>query len=268
VATSGGIWPAAGVQFELSGSVRGDTVLDAFRAVLLQGVRQNFVPPTPLSLPVYLVDAQGAPPSAEPGMYGEVMFSLSETGRLIDLQLAQSSLSTAIDRSLLGALSRADTARALPLPREAGKSKPTKLYVTLQSGQEVPPGGVLLFRLRVPMWHAVTGVAPDSAHPGEPPKYPPDLARKGFIGRLDIEFVVDEHGDVVPSTISLVHSSVGRVLSAMGATHEGTDAPLNQFALAVLPTVRTAHYVPARVDGCPVKSLVIRTFTFGKSLSS
>ena len=80
-------------QFKLNGGVGGDTVPDAFRALLLQGVRQNFVPPTPLSLPVYLVDAQSTPPSAAPGIFGEVMFSLSETGGLIDLQLAQSSLS-------------------------------------------------------------------------------------------------------------------------------------------------------------------------------
>jgi len=255
-------------QFKLNGGVGGDTVPDAFRALLLQGVRQNFVPPTPLSLPVYLVDAQSTPPSAAPGIFGEVMFSLSETGGLIDLQLAQSSLSASVDASLLGALRRADLAQALPLPQDAGKAKVKKLYVTLGSGHEVPAGGVLLFPLRVPVWHAVTSVAPDSTRPGERPKYPYALARKGFTARLDIQFVVDEHGDVVPSTVSLIHSSVGRTLSFMGATGEGNDAPLNQFALAVIPTVRTAHYVPATVGGCPIKSLVVRTFTFGKPWSS
>jgi hypothetical protein len=240
-----------------------DTVTDDFRTYMLQAIRQHFVPPSAPALSVYGFGISEDPKGASPVVFGQAVFSLTPTGGLANLQLVQSSLSSGIDESLMGALRRADSANAFPSPKDAGKAEITRLYVLLKSGTKVPSNGMLLFRMRVPVWHNVTYPTPDNARPIDTPRYPPGLLMLGFSGTFVMQFVIDEQGNVVPSTVALVSQDIKRSSTApAGYELVQGQAQLGAFVEAVLPSLKGAHFVPATIDGCPVKSAAEMPFAF------
>lgn len=239
-----------------------DTVTDDFRTMALEAIRVHFAAPSAPALPVYGFD-NGTPVAAHPIVLGQVVFSLTPTGGLASLQLVQSSLSPAIDKSLTDAIQDAATANDLPLPREGGKAEVSRLYVSLGSGAEVPRAGVPLFKLRVPIWSGATYPTADPARPITSPSYPPGLLMLGFSGTFIMGFVIDEDGNVVPSTIALIHSDISRKPQDVpGWQVVSGQADLGDFVSAVLPSMRQAHYIPATIDGCPVKSYAETPFVF------
>lgn len=248
--------------YDTDGKLHQDTVSDAFRTLMLQTIRQNFIPPRAPELSVYMTGFDSSPPTAVPGVFGQVMFSLTPTGGLAESELVQSSLSPAFDRGLMDALHRADSAGGFPLPQDAGAAKIARLFVVLCGGRDLPPHAALLFKLRVPAWHNVTDAAPDPSRPGIQPQYPQDLVQRGFEGTFVLQFVIDEHGNVVPTTIALVRSDIKRPSDLHHVDRFGQEPQLGDFVRAVLPAARGDHYIPATIDGCPVKSLAERPFVF------
>lgn len=127
---------------------------------------------------------------------------------------------------------------------------------------QLPPRAEGLFRLRVAKWHNATLPAPDPKHRSAIPLYPSDLLSGGFEGTLTFAFVIDEDGAVVPSTLVIQHVTVGHVGLPYHAA-DGDWVHFNAFVDAVLPSIRTARYRPATIDGCLIKSLAEQPFTFG-----
>jgi len=247
--------------YDRDGKLHQDTISDDFRGLVLQAIRQSFVHPAQLPLNVYLIVPGLYPPVATPAVFGEAVFSLTPTGGLAESQLVQSSLSPAVDQSLMDALRRADSANLFPLPSEA-KAKVTRLYVTLGSSQIVPKQAVQLFAVRVPVWHDVIAPRPDPAHSVVKPTYPTDLLDRGFVGSVYMDFVIDEHGRVVPSTIAVLRAEIRRASYVPHRDWPGHEAQLSDFVTAILPSVRNGRYLPGTIDRCPVKSFVIQPFAF------
>ncbi len=245
--------------YDTDGKLHRDTVTDDFRALVLQAIRQSFVPPSTPTVTVY--GTGYSPPAAAPAVFGEAMFSLTPVGRLAEATLIQSSLSAAIDQSLMDALRRADSTSGFPPPQQAGGAKFSKLFVRIGGGGQVPRNGTPLFRLRVPVWHNVTTPLPDNSRPSVQPQYPPDLMARGFEGTMYVQFVVDERGDAVPSTLALIRTDIDRPSDILHYDRS-SEAQLSDFAMAVLPAVRGDHYIPATINGCPVKALAERPFVF------
>ena len=246
--------------YDSHGKVHHDTVTTAFRTLVLEAIRQNFVSPANLPLQVFLVRRDVYPAVAAPVVFGEARFSLTETGEVAALELAQSSLSPALDQSLMGAVRRAGSAHSFPLPGEAGVAKMSWLYVSLSS-YGLLPGSAPLFAIRVPVWHDPTDPTIDPTHPAKPLVYPPDMLRRGFEGTIYTEFVIDELGNLVPSTLRLSYSNFKRPENIMHLD-ASSEARLSDFALAILQSMRGAHYTPGAIGGCPVKEIAMQPFTF------
>lgn len=203
---------------------------------------------------------QESSPAAWPIVLGQAVFTLTPAGGLTDLRLVQSSLSPAIDESLLAALRRADSGSAFPLPKSAGVADISRLYIKLGSGQTVPGGSVLLFTIRVPVWRNVTLPSPDDKKPIKTPSYPENLLTQGFSGAFVMGFVIDERGRVVPSTVTVVANDIKGPSSA--SVYPTPVSELNEFVTAVASSLKGAHYVPATINGCPVKSFAEQPFVF------
>lgn len=247
-------------RYDDKGELQRDSIHLAFRQLVLQAIRQNFVAPQNPSVTTFVIRRDVGPPVATPTVFGEAMFSLTPTGGLADAELTQSSLSPTLNQSLMDALHWIDTAHAFPLPGDAG-AKLTRLYVNLVSASRPSDSAALLFTIRVPVWHQWTYPTPDPAHWMPIPAYPPELQRMGFESTLVLEFVVNEDGGVEPSTIRLAHSKFAAPSSAQ-VTYVNGGVQLSDFVTAVLHSVRSARYLPGTVAGCAVKQLVQQPFVF------
>lgn len=78
-----------------------------------------------------------------------------------------------------------------------------------------------------------------------PPEYPAGLRGQHMEGQVDAQFVVTERGMVDPGTIRILRS---------------TDP---EFSESVRRHLHTARYIPALIDGRPVRQVVQQSFVFG-----
>ena len=240
------------------GKLQRDSVSTTFRRMVLQTIRQNFVPPQNPSLTTFVVRREVRPPVAAPVVFGEAMFSLTPTGGLADAELAQSSLSPEINQSLIDALHRADAAHMFPLPSEAG-AKLSKVYVHLASGPLAPDSAALLFTIHVPAWQQWTYPGLDPAHRNAVPAYPTELEHAGYEGSLGIEFVVNADGSVEPSTVRLAWSTFNAPPSG---TLGRAGVHLADFITAIMTSLNSARFLPGTVGGCAVRELSAQPYNF------
>jgi hypothetical protein len=243
------------------GKLQRDTVSTMFRRMVLQAIRQNFVPPRNPSLATFVVRREVRPPVAAPVVFGEAMFSITETGGIADAELAQSSLSPEINQSLMDALRRADSGHQFPLPSEAG-AKLSKLYVHLVSAPMSPDSAAVLFTIHVPVWHQWTYPAPDPAHHNPAPAYPTELQQAGYEGSLVIEFVVNGDGSVEPSTVRLAWSKFNAPPSGTYWATGAGGVRLADFITAVMTSFKSARFLPGTVGGCAVRELTAQPYVF------
>ena len=243
--------------YDADGTRHQDTITTQFRQQVLEAIRRAFVPPPDLALDVYQMRSDVSPPIVAPAVTGEAEFTLTPIGRLEEAGLTQSSLSAALDRALLDALHRADSAYGFPPPSSAG-AQITRLYVGLQGWAS--KGSVLLFVLRVPLWHDGTNPKPDPRRPLKV-DYPIELQRRGFDAALVVGFVIDETGAPVPSTFRLEHAEFTRPTNIVHRD-DGQQVPLSEFVDAILKAMRKAHFIPGTINSCPVKQLAAEPFVF------
>jgi hypothetical protein len=198
--------------------------LDASAESALAAIHQQYHLPDHLQLPVYgfAFDSKVAPT-----VTGEVTFTLAH-GRLHSVDLAATSLSASLDTALVGSVRRADSAGGF-----AGL--PAGLY-RLSLSSATPAAGahaIVLASLSVAVTPLLGGATID---PDSPPVALPS-------GTGTFEFVVDERGRAVRSTLRRIASS--SLIFTMGVSR----------ALGVM------LFKPAVIGSCPIKQVVVQSFT-------
>lgn len=190
----------------------------------LAAIHRQYHLPNYLELPVYgfAFDSKVAQT-----VTGEVAFTLTSRGRLESLDLTATSLSARLDTALLTSVRRADSAGGF-----AGL--PAGLYhVSLSSA--TPAAGahaIPLAGVSVAVRPLVRGATIDPAAP--------TLALPSGAGTF--EFVIDEQGRAVGSTLRTIASS----------------SP--EFTRGVSRALGTMRLKPAIVGTCPVKQVVVQPF--------
>jgi TonB-like protein len=210
---------------------------------VLEAVRRS-LHPGPLGLGVYEIWRDHAALSGAT----TVIFSLTQKGTMSDLGLASSSLSPGLDRAVYSAVQRADSAQLfVPLP-EQGPRRVT-FYLTVfidrypdttvhrgRSGLVAP-----LLTTTLPGWEGdVTLPGATTSHP----VYPEYARMENVEDSLLVRFVIDEHGNVDPSSIWF---------------ETGT---YREFAKSIRDWLPHAKYSPGRIGGCRVKVLTQQAFKY------
>jgi hypothetical protein len=178
----------------------------------------------------------------QPTVSGELEFSVAANGGVANEVLTVSSLSPTLDRSLLAMPRRADSLGELPRD-PMHQMTATRFYAALTLTR--PDSGLWtpLFPVRLPQWRDAefarprAGSAPtETVHASEELRHREESAV--------MEYVVDERGRPVPSTLRLV------------------EAHYREFARAAIAKVGEASFRPAAIGGCAVKELRRDRYTF------
>jgi hypothetical protein len=204
------------------GTLGGPSVLDARARDVLTKVRPLFRMPNDFTLPVY---GYAVGSKVAQTLTAQVAFTLDATGHATDIAVTATSLSPLIDSGVVAAIRSADAAHAFR-PLKAGRYA---LSLSSAAPSLDAPATVLFSRIAVsvmPLARAAT-LDPDSTQPRLPVN-----------GRF--EFVVDEQGRAVPSTLLTAAAS--------------PDA--RAAAARALPAFR---FRPAVTGSCPIKQEVMLT---------
>lgn len=199
---------------------------------------------------------------AVPTIANEASVTVGPDGRLAGLALTQASLVASVDSALLSAVRLALANGGVLPPSVHGIRKPLTMYVGLRlippSPQPPPrepepadrPVMPLIRTVRIPVRLLELPVARFSRFP-EPDgksvsyaRYPVELNRAGLDGDVNLEYIVDHGGVVIPHTIRVIG---------------GTE---RRFAAAAIEAVKGMRLRPAEIDGCPVSMLVQHRASF------
>lgn len=213
---------------------------------VLEAIRES-LRPGPLALNEYLVVGNQAMLAAEM----TVVFTVTREGQVRDVGLASSSLSSAFDRMIVDAIHAADTSGLMPpLPSDA----PSHVEFMLDVFTNVffkqataaffrRPGHVqALLETSLPGWTvAVKPAEPDS---NGLPAYPNRARLVNLQDSVLVRFAIDENGRGVPASVFV---SGGRY---------------RDFAKSARDWLSTAHFKPARIGTCAVKSIERQPFSY------
>jgi hypothetical protein len=223
---------------------RGDPLPSGYVDLVLDALHHSFVVPNPLSPVVYVPMVAGANSVMVPVVYGEVGFTLDDQGKVSDIGLTQSSLSAAMNRSLVDAPRRADSMQAFPGQVGVDHPGPIRFFAALSSFQPKSGHYTPIFAVRMPGWRP--GSLPGIDPPLDiQPVFPSDAPRPAVGDSVLIQFVVDERGAPVTETLRL-----------LGASHI-------EYAKAIVDAALHSQYMPAMAAGCPVKGLLERSWRMG-----
>jgi TonB family protein len=176
------------------------------------------------------------------GLYG---FHYEASGKLRDVRVLVSSLSSRLDSAIVRAVQMvSESGTLLPLPETVRR---TIVELRLTIGTKVLPDSLAvtgpLFQIRQPVFHGVTPPAGDKKLT-IPPRYPDEERKAGVGGEVVVQVVVRPDGSVDPASILI------------------TRATTHSFAQHVYDAVRQSKFVPGRIAGCPVASLVAWPIAF------
>lgn len=230
-----------------------------FLDYLAEAVRQHFVPPAVLPLPL-MGSTIGSAPCYEPHLSSDsssknpgkltlprpvtqticvdIVFTLRDKGPTTDLAVGRQSINPTLEASLAQAV-RAITQEDYVPPPE-GVHNP-RIHVTLYTTSEPTPEQQGFFKVLLPVYTLEKDVLID--RPVRP--IYPSVAQQASIGDTEeVTFVVDEHGKAMPET------------------EDVTKARYREFIESVLESLRQTRFLPARANSCPVKFLVHAPFIF------
>jgi TonB family protein len=250
----------------LEAPMRPDTLPPAYVGLVMDALVHAFVVPRPLVMPAFVMGQGAAGDSSPrwktmPAAIGEMTFTLDTLGTPSDVHLTQSSLSPSLDNALL-AMSRPDSAHPFPAPTGVTGPKPVRFFVAFHSGDTgktqpivmpvktnatglaaTPAARAPLVRVRVPRWDDGRFAAP---LPDNPVKATYPVV--GLRGRIDddvmVQFVIDEAGYPIPSTIRLV------------------SAHYREFAQSAVEALTKARFRPGSIGQCAVREIVQQPFAF------
>jgi hypothetical protein len=204
------------------GTLGGPGASDAHASDVLAKVRSLFHMPNAFALPVY---GYSVGSKATQTLTAQVAFTLDATGHATGIAVTATSLSPSIDSSVVDAIKSGDTAHAFR------GLKAGRYTLSLSSATPSPdaPASILFARLAASVMSLARTAELD-----------PDSTQPSLSATGRFEFVVDEQGRAVPSTLFTVAASPDAFASAV----------------RVLPAFR---FRPALAGSCPVKQEVMLT---------
>jgi hypothetical protein len=204
------------------GTLGGPGASDARASDVLAKVRTLFHMPNDFALPVY---GYSVGSKATQTLTAQVAFTLDPTGHATGITVSATSLSPSIDSSVVNAIKSADAAHAFRM------LKAGRYTLSLSSATPSPnaPASILFARLAASVMSLARTAELD-----------PDSTQPSLSAAGRFEFVVDEQGRAVPSTLFTVAASPDAFASAV----------------RVLPAFR---FRPALAGSCPVKQEVMLT---------
>lgn len=221
----------------------------AYMDNVLEAIRES-LHPRPLALNEYLVWPGQAVLAAEMN----AVFTVTRDGRVRDLALASSSLSTSFDSMILDAIHTADTSGLMPPLPERGPSRVEFVLSVFTSPFLVNASTPLMRRpghsqpllvTTLPSWTGpIVAGQPDS---GSSPPYPPFALATHLQDSIVIRFAIDENGHGIPASVFVLS---GRY---------------RDFAKSVRGWLPTAHYKPARIGTGAVRSIAQQQFNYNIS---
>ena len=228
-----------------------DTPWLSYSDRLLAAIRQAFALPDRVTLPVFGY-AYRAPSGllVAPVLSGVVVFTLDPTGALVESHIGTSSLSGAVDSSMLAAVQRAGASHAFPGPPHGagsagGQSIRYELLVTTTTPDSIGQAAIV-GQIDLPVWPLThpAGLVPGSylrfGHSYTSPGQRPDSAM--------FELVVDEKGKAMMSTVRVV-----------GQTSTDAKKPTDaQFVPRIVQLFSSFQFDPALIGACPVRQLILQ----------
>jgi len=239
-----------------------DSAWSHYTARVLSAVRRSFALPTALTLPAVGfpfagptasdVGAHAKPASLEvaPTLSTVVAFVLDSAGSLRSARVAASSFSGAADTSVLAAVERAAALHDFPvLGRPQAGPGPNRFVLVVSTN---PPAAVeqsvVLGRIDVPMWPLRRQASLATA--GQPRQPVDSATHAGGADSLSFEFVVDEGGHVVRSTIR----GNGRLFGSTVSEHPAA------VATRIADQLGQTQFAPALIGACPVAQAIEQSF--------
>jgi hypothetical protein len=211
------------IDIPIYGTVTGARAGDPNNDRVTLGIRRQFHLPNNVDLPVYGFEFNS---KVAPTVTGEVTFYLSH-GRVTSVALTATSLVPTVDSALVTAVRRADSLKAFV-------GVPAGTY-TMSLSSAKPEGDALAIDLA----HISVGVLPLAHKAAIDFNAPPPLLPSG---NGTFQFVVDEHGQAIPTTMVTVK----------------TSSPI--FARAVGKALDKLRFDPAVSGNCPIKQVVQQPF--------
>ncbi len=208
-------------------------------------VAQRLALPPILSMVVYIghggsSGSTGRAPGAHLDLDATYGVTLAPDGHLRQLRVITSSLDAQLDSAALAAVRTTAEERAFP-HFSAVRTDTVAFGISVSASDSARARGIPVLRVHIPLrqldrrLQQLSDIAPP---------YPQSLRAQRVEGRVDVSFVVDDTGAVIPSTISVRSAS---------------DIA---FARAVLTTVPRLRFEPAIVDGCRVPFRAAIPFLF------
>ena len=235
-----------------------DTPWLSYSDRLLGAIRQAFTLPDRVTLPVFGYPFRATPSRAQaplglfvaPVLSGVVVFTLDPTGALVESHIGTSSLSGAVDSSMLAAVQRAGASHAFPgAPHSAGfaggQSVRYDLLVTTTTPDSIGQAAIV-GQIDLPVWPLGRSAM---LVPGSYLRFGNSYTRPGQ--RPDsalFELVVDEKGKAVMSTIRVV-----------GQTSTDAKQPTEaQFVPRIVQLFSAFQFDPALIGTCPVRQIIMQ----------
>jgi hypothetical protein len=234
------------IYLTLEAPLRKDTLPVAYTNMVLDALVHGFVAPRPLVMPAFACASKAVEgsyvPTMIPAALGEMTFTLDSGGRPADVHLTQSSLSPALDYALVAMSRGIDSAH--PFPNAIGVTGPrrVKFFVALQSFRSAHDVSAPLFRVQMPQWRDGHTASALSQH--KKAVYPWIAESAGLGDDVMIQFVIDETGHAIPSTIRLI------------------SGHYREFAESAVETIVQSRYQPGSIGRCAVQELVQQPYTF------
>lgn len=222
------------------------TLTKDYEGLILEGVAEEFHAPGVTQVPVFSrwTRSMGGVPVEETRseVEGEVAFDLDAKGQITHVTLTASTLEPALDDSLTQAVSRLAASGMVPPPPAVPGTGKAFVLVGIRSVRGYSPLARPLYRENVQIFPLARSVA---ELPDNPPITYPILPAEAKVGdSVEVDFVVDETGRVMPGTTRILR---GHYLNFMQALARG---------------VSKFRFQPAMIGPCPIKMRWRYTYVF------
>ena len=223
--------------------------------LVLRGLIDHFVVPSPLGVPIYGGSIHGShphrrrvsgkktgPDSVTLAITGAIAFTLRGDGRLTNARLVASSLSTSLDTHLLNAVTSLDSMHAVPpMPEGIGGDSVTLVFAPNTEPDSMSVSAPMFISM-MPVWLIEHDVAAKEGNPQ--PRYPAQALERGIEDEILLTFAVDTSGVARMETVRVVRGTY------------------REFAAAVLDVLPNWRFEPARIAGCAVMEYIQLPFAF------
>lgn len=216
-----------------------------YERLVLEGVAEDFHAPSTTAVPVFNHwRLRGSTAFIEAGteIEGEVGFDLDAKGRITHVTVTASTLEPALDDSLTQAVLRLAASGLVPAPPAVPQTGRAYVLVGIRSARGLSSIVRPLYREQAQLFPLTQDL---TELPNNPRIDYPILPAEANVGdSVEVDFVVDETGSVMPGTTRYLH---GHYLDFMRALGRG---------------VSRFRFQPAMIGPCPIKMRWEYTYVF------